>query len=156
MTPTHFKREDEGGLAHVSSNGFASNLSSGRTSPNFGTRARRAIPGAAAPVPDNNIVDDGMSRRKKKEAAGKKRGVDSPVRSGNATPIEAIPITPTPAATAAALEAEAALTSDDKKRRALMKKLTAIDMLKAKLASGEKLELTQHKKLERLVGPTFT
>ena len=52
---------------------------------------------------------------------------------------------------AAALEAEAALTSDDKKRRALMKKLTAIDQLKAKKAAGEKLELTQHKKLDRCV-----
>lgn len=45
-------------------------------------------------------------------------------------------------------EAEAALSSDDKKRRALMKKLTAIDQLKVKKASGEKLELTQHKKLD--------
>lgn len=30
-----------------------------------------------------------------------------------------------------------------------MKKLTAIDQLKAKKAAGEKLELTQHKKLDR-------
>lgn len=29
-----------------------------------------------------------------------------------------------------------------------MKKLTAIDQLKVKKAAGEKLELTQHKKLE--------
>lgn len=50
------------------------------------------------------------------------------------------------------MEAEAAaLSSDDKKRRALMKKLTAIDQLKAKKAAGEKLELTQHKKLDRWV-----
>lgn len=55
------------------------------------------------------------------------------------------------AATAAAAAAAAALSPDDKKRRALMKKLTAIDQLKAKKAAGEKLELTQHKKLERYV-----
>lgn len=100
-----------------------------------------------------------MSRRKKKEAAGKKgNGVDSPVRSGNATPIETIVVKPalSSAATAAALEAEAALSSDDKKKRALMKKLTAIEMLKAKLAGGEKLELTQHKKLERSVFSFFS
>lgn len=46
-------------------------------------------------------------------------------------------------------EAEAALSSDDKKRRALMKKLTAIDQLKVKKDNGEKLELTQYKKLDR-------
>lgn len=57
---------------------------------------------------------------------------------------------PVPVAAAAQLEAEAAaLSSDDKKRRALMKKLTAIDQLKAKKAAGDKLELTQHKKLDR-------
>lgn len=57
-------------------------------------------------------------------------------------------------AAAAQLEQEAAaasLSADDKKRRALMKKLTAIDQLKAKKAAGEKLELTQHKKLDRSV-----
>lgn len=43
------------------------------------------------------------------------------------------------------------LSSDDKKRRALMKKLTAIDQLKVKKDNGEKLELTQHKKLDSLV-----
>jgi hypothetical protein len=54
-------------------------------------------------------------------------------------------------AAAAAAAAAAALSPDDKKRRALMKKLTAIEQLKAKKAAGEKLELTQHKKLERSV-----
>lgn len=43
------------------------------------------------------------------------------------------------------------LSSDDKKRRALMKKLTAIDQLKVKKDAGEKLELTQYKKLDSSV-----
>lgn len=94
---------------------------------------------------------EGQSRRKKKEA-GKK----SATNSGAATPVVEQPkVVQSPALVAAALEAEAALTSDDKKRRALMKKLTAIDQLKAKKAAGEKLELTQHKKLDRCVRPLF-
>ena len=97
---------------------------------------------------------EGKSRKKKKEAnANKKKGNDSN-GSGASTPqvVESnafkTPMNGTPNVTAAISEAEAALSSDDKKRRALMKKLTAIDQLKVKKASGEKLELTQHKKLE--------
>lgn len=53
-----------------------------------------------------------------------------------------------------AVAAAEALSSDDKKRRALMKKLTAIEQLKVKKNNGEKLELTQHKKLERCAPPS--
>lgn len=35
-----------------------------------------------------------------------------------------------------------------------MKKLTAIEQLKVKKNNGEKLELTQHKKLERCAPPS--
>jgi translation initiation factor 2A len=40
------------------------------------------------------------------------------------------------------------LTPEDKKRRALQKKLGAIEALKARRAAGEKLEKTQEKKIE--------
>lgn len=41
-----------------------------------------------------------------------------------------------------------ALSPEDKKRRALQKKLGAIEALKAKRDAGEKLEKTQEKKIE--------
>lgn len=40
------------------------------------------------------------------------------------------------------------LSPEDKKRRALMKKLTAIEQLKERRKRGEKLEMTQVKKIE--------
>ena len=43
---------------------------------------------------------------------------------------------------------ESPLTPEDKKRRALQKKLGAIEALKAKRAAGEKLEKTQEKKID--------
>lgn len=45
-------------------------------------------------------------------------------------------------------EANSTLTPEEKKRRALVKKLGAIEALKAKRAAGEKLEKTQEKKIE--------
>lgn len=146
LTPTLFKREDEGGLAYNPANG-ANNFPSsgnGRTSPSFQSRGRRTIPGAAAPVAEEGAAE-ATSRRGKKKENQKKNA------SGASTPLAApVAAAPVPVAAAATLEAEAAaLSSDDKKRRALMKKLTAIDQLKAKKAAGEKLELTQHKKLDR-------
>ncbi|KAK4699480.1 translation initiation factor 2A, partial [Phenoliferia sp. Uapishka_3] len=146
-TPTFFKREDEGGIAYNPTNGTNNFPSSGngRTSPNFQSRGRRTIPGAAAPDAAPADGEDGKSRRKKKEA-NKKKGDSSNGPSGAATPV-VVEVVPEPINLAAVAAAEA-LSSDDKKRRALMKKLTAIDQLKTKKESGEKLELTQYKKLE--------
>lgn len=151
LTPTLFKREDEGGLAYVPSNG--SNLfpasSNGRTSPTFQSRGRRTIPGAATPTDSTVEVDtDGASRRKKKETNKGRKNDSSAAHSGASTPAIVEVVAPIPVLSAAAMQAEAALTELDKKRRALMKKLMAIDQLKVKKASGEKLELTQHRKLE--------
>lgn len=149
-TPASYKREDEGGLAYNPTNGTNNFPSSGngRTSPTFQSRGRRTIPGAATPDAAAPDADDGQSRRKKKEANKKKGRQDgSNANSGAATPVVEPPQPdPTPILAAAAAEV---LSSDDKKRRALMKKLTAIDQLKVKKDNGEKLELTQYKKLER-------
>lgn len=156
LTPTFFKREDEGGLAYVPSNG--ANLfpasGNGRTSPTFQSRGRRTIPGAAAPTTTDSPVDsdaDGKSRRKKKDNKGRN---DSAPHSGASTPspfVEVVVPAPVPILSAAAIQAAEALTEADKKRRALMKKLMAIDQLKVKKKMGEKLELTQEKKLDSWV-----
>lgn len=70
-TPLHFKREDEGGAAHVVSNGTQN------VGPNGFGRPRRAVPGAepveaAAPaprgVPGAEPVDDGAKKGKKKRS----------------------------------------------------------------------------------------
>ena len=157
LTPTVFKREDEGGLAYNPANG-ANNFPSsgnGRTSPSFQSRGRRTIPGAAPPAEEGADAAATTSRRGKKKENQQKKNANG--GSGASTPV-AEPAAPAPPAapTAQEVEAAAALSADDKKRRALMKKLTAIDQLKAKKAAGEKLELTQHKKLDRFVATSLS
>ncbi|KAI9147837.1 Eukaryotic translation initiation factor 2A [Paramyrothecium foliicola] len=76
-TPLHFKREDEGGAAHIASNGTPSTASNG-----FG-RPRRGIPGAelaesAGPnvrsVPGAEPTGDDAQKNKNKKRRGKKGG----------------------------------------------------------------------------------
>ncbi|SCZ90873.1 BZ3500_MvSof-1268-A1-R1_Chr1-3g02336 [Microbotryum saponariae] len=144
LTPTVYKREDEGGAAYDGTTAFPSSAN-GRTSPTFGAR-RRAIPGAAAPSGESGTTED-PSRRKKK--GNNNNGKNSANGSGAATPstgAAATPAVPVPQAAAEVLAGE--LSPIDKKRRALQKKLTAIEGLKEKKAAGEKLELTQYKKLD--------
>ncbi|KAK4052206.1 hypothetical protein OIO90_004428 [Microbotryomycetes sp. JL221] len=142
VTPTLFKREDEGGAAY-NPNGTSTFATNGRTSPNFsGRSARKPIPGAAIPGAasttdgDNNTAQ--QSRRAKKKENAAKKAAD-----GTATPVEDVVVDVKPAP-----EAISTLSPDDKKRRALVKKLTAIEQLKVKRDAGEKLELTQVKKLD--------
>ncbi|KAK4050388.1 hypothetical protein OIV83_003457 [Microbotryomycetes sp. JL201] len=138
-TPTLFKREDEGGAAY-NPNGASSFVTNGRTSPNFsGRNARKTIPGAAPAEGDQaqQQQQQQQSRRAKKKENAKKSGNDPAAETVVAAPAAA----PEP-------ESSSALSPDDKKRRALVKKLTAIEQLKVKRDAGEKLELTQHKKLE--------
>jgi translation initiation factor 2A len=75
-TPLHFKREDEGGAAHVVSNGVRES-----PAPNGFGRARRAIPGAelaeggsapARSVPGADSVGDDAQKNKNKKRRGKK------------------------------------------------------------------------------------
>lgn len=78
-TPLHFKREDEGGMAHSVSNGTQNVAPNG-----FGRGARRGIPGAelaepAAPttrtVPGAEPIEDGAAKKNKKKRS-KKSGAD--------------------------------------------------------------------------------
>jgi len=213
-TPSHFKREDEGGLAHFVSNGTSLVNSNG-----FG-RSRRQVPGAdlvdnlppgAASATPPGAADDDVSRaalknkkkreaKKAKEAAAKAGGLGvappdaprgpgdrSPERrdgqrsrsksNGGRSPSQNRPHgshpsrqnghTPTgpnkqnlsinskaaPAPAAPMAAPELSVTSPDKvspnekKRRALLKKMRAIDDLKMREAGGEKLEDTQIKKI---------
>lgn len=89
-TPLHFKREDEGGAAHVVSNGTQN------VGPNgFGGR-RRGVPGAepleSSPtirtVPGAEPIGDGDSKRKKKQRSKKNghgEGAPQPEHSGGAS-----------------------------------------------------------------------
>jgi translation initiation factor 2A len=123
------------------------------------------IPGFAQPIVGAISGDaddkDKPSRRKKKEANREKKEVEGAAAKA--------PETPQKAAVESEMQQQAAgmLTPEDKKRRALVKKLTAIETLKEKSAfwlslsllsiltvskrterRGENLELTQLKKLE--------
>lgn len=77
-TPLHFKREDEGGMAHSVSNGTQNVAPNG-----FGRGARRGVPGAelaepAAPaartVPGAEPVEDGAAKKNKKKRSKKSAG----------------------------------------------------------------------------------
>ncbi|GAA6002623.1 hypothetical protein JCM10207_007598 [Rhodosporidiobolus poonsookiae] len=152
LTPNVYKREDEGGAAY-SSNGANpfphSPSANGAGVPGLGQRGgRRGIPGAppaAAPAEDPLA-----GRRKKKGGKGKKDGGDSSAPgAGASTPLP--PPVPAPAPEPEpepVVELATALSPEDKKRRAIVKKLTAIEQLKQRKAAGEKLELTQYRKLE--------
>ncbi|TKA50047.1 hypothetical protein B0A53_06493 [Rhodotorula sp. CCFEE 5036] len=164
VTSNIYKREDEGGAAYTGSNGADlfphSRTANGAGNGGFSQRGnRRAIPGAPPGAAPN--AEDPLANRRKKKGGNKKgqqqadaSASDSAPGSGAATPSSLAPPVPhvAPAAaepTAAEVEAASgALSPEDKKRRAIVKKLTAIDQLKVKKAAGEKLELTQHKKLE--------
>lgn len=162
VTSNIYKREDEGGAAYTGSNGADlfphSRTANGAGNGGFSQRGnRRAIPGAPPGAAPN--AEDPLANRRKKKGGNKKgqqadaSASDSAPGSGAATPSLAPPVPHVaPAAaepTAAEVEAASgALSPEDKKRRAIVKKLTAIDQLKVKKAAGEKLELTQHKKLE--------
>lgn len=96
-TPVHFKREDEGGAAHIVSNGTSNIGQNG-----FGSRPRRQVPGAetveslppgAAPgsgsVPgaaaegDENLSKAALKNKKKREA---KKAKDAEAKASGLTP----------------------------------------------------------------------
>lgn len=232
-TPLHFKREDEGGAAHIYANGAGSGLANG-----FGRGKRREVPGAAPAekfVPgaapgggvslptagtgdEDNLTRTALKNKKKREAAKKakleqqqqqqgapgvpgapsgpangtneRQGRDGrehqirrdnrsphprsksrnnrdqdglkrsksksdrnthsqhPSRSGAETlaPPQAVEVPPK--SESPKPEALDTPSSNEKKLRGLNKKLRAIEELKARLASGEKLEETQLKKIK--------
>ncbi|KAH8174837.1 eukaryotic translation initiation factor eIF2A domain-containing protein [Sarocladium implicatum] len=83
-TPLHFKREDEGGAAHVVSNGTQN------VGPNGFGRQRRAVPGAETveppalavrSVPGAEPAGDENSGRNRKKKRGKKQGGETKLES---------------------------------------------------------------------------
>lgn len=157
--PTIFKREDEGGLPYTPSkaNGTEKTGIPGMSG-NMGTgRGRgKTVPGAAPRA-------DGADSSQKKGQQGKKGKPQQ--QQSNGQPKEklaedvaamniqdASPATPVKSHLSNGItqdqSAASQLTPEDKKRRALQKKLGAIEALKARRAAGEKLEKTQEKKIE--------
>lgn len=107
-TPLHFKREDEGGAAHVASNGSSGTSLSALAANGFG-RARRQVPGAelvelspaapvfvpgAEPVDSNDNLSKAALKNKKKrgnrkankDADGNNAGADNNNAGGLAPP----------------------------------------------------------------------
>jgi translation initiation factor 2A len=123
LTPSIFKREDEGGAPYVRPNGTptdgASSLAALAASPK-----RRTIPGAAAPAKAE--AKDAQPRRKKK--APEANGSPAPVAVAEPAPV----VVEEPSL--------ASLSPEDKKKRALLKKLGAIDQLKGASTSAERLQ----------------
>lgn len=73
MTPLHFKREDEGGAAHIVSNGTPS------IGPNGFGRPRHAVPGAEPAersIPGATPADDGASKASKNKKKRNKKAKD--------------------------------------------------------------------------------
>lgn len=126
----------------------------------------RSVPGAGPP---QNGQAEGSGSRKSGKKGGKKEngtptqelqdlslGGANGVNGAASGEVESTSVPVTPAKSALAhvngvaqdTVSGAPLTPEDKKRRALQKKLGAIDALKAKRDAGEKLEKTQEKKIE--------
>lgn len=107
---------------------------------------QRSVPGAAPPgAAPQQSQDNQGTRRKKSNKQQEKDG--QPQTNGNAS---------TPASASASAQSNSfaadvntnALSAEDKKRRALLKKLGAIEQLKQRLDNGESLEKTQEKKID--------
>jgi translation initiation factor 2A len=122
-TPAAFKREDEGGVAHI--NG----------TPNGIPSRDRVVPGLAPSEPKEEKKP--RSRKKKDKSATTTEQSTGTVAP---PPTPAFPPAPEPAGIS---------PEDLKKQRALLKKLRAIEELKLRQAGGEKLEKTQEQKIEK-------
>ncbi|ODQ56482.1 translation initiation factor eIF-2A [Saitoella complicata NRRL Y-17804] len=132
-TPTHFKREDEGGARHVMGEDRA--LNGATNGQRLVPGAHRTVPGAApAAAAQEQLSKNALKNKKKREAAKKAKEEEQPEEV-------AVP-EPAPAADDAP-----AAGAEDKKTRALLKKLRAIEELKVRVGKGEKLEDTQIKKI---------
>lgn len=143
LTPTIFKREDEGG-APSHPPGGAGASTNGTSAATFQPGRRRHVPGAPVPGAENGAVNGAANGKQSKK--GKKSAAGSPAGSA--------PQTPSLQATTSALEPISANDGDgdaeatQKKIRNLSKKLKAITELKDKMGKGEVLEATQIKKIE--------
>jgi len=152
-TPSHFKREDEGGAPYIASTngGINGHSTRGRGGGPPGAAPRKGVPGAA---PKTNEVPAQKNKKKQQPQATESRpSPDKPEqtnKNGNQQVVNHSQES-TIAQNQAGMPEEAplgALSPEDKKRRSLMKKLTAIEQLKERRKKGEKLELTQIKKID--------
>jgi translation initiation factor 2A len=122
--PVAFKREDEGGVPYTN----------GLTAPKV-----RVVPGLG---PVENKEDKKTRNRKKKEKTEK------PPSKEIAEVVDPVSV-PEPPATPPVPESSSLSADDGKRQRALLKKLRAIEELRLRQASGEKLEKTQLQKMEK-------
>jgi len=155
--PTIFKREDEGGLPYTPSkaNGTEKTGIPGLSGNTGAGRGRgKTVPGAA-PRADGA---DGGQKKGQQGKKGKQQQNNGQQKEKLVDDLAAMSVQDVPPATpvkshlsngvAQDQSAASQLTPEDKKRRALQKKLGAIEALKARRAAGEKLEKTQEKKIE--------
>ncbi|PFH53541.1 hypothetical protein AMATHDRAFT_137237 [Amanita thiersii Skay4041] len=172
-TPSIYKREDEGGIPHVSTNGSNSGTSTptrgGYThrsgvppgAPGYGQAAngqgRKSVPGA--PSSGGANPDQGDKKNRKKKGGKKENGGDnaegnsgtptnSNERRGNSKKVNGEIMTSDEPDPATAPAQENGLDATAKKIRNLTKKLKAIEELKEKAKRGERLEATQVRKME--------
>ncbi|KAK2939009.1 WD40/YVTN repeat-like-containing domain superfamily [Fusarium oxysporum f. sp. vasinfectum] len=167
-TPLHFKREDEGGAAHVVSNGLPN------VGPNGFGRPRRAVPGAdlaeqaptvrtvpgAEPLGDENSSNlappphdrghgsghEGRSPERRNHR-NRSQSRNNQARSRSNTHRNGHGHHAHQSQGAGGAAPDAAQNPNAKKIRSLQKKVRAIEDLEMRLAGGEKLEDTQLKKI---------
>ncbi|KAK9457570.1 eukaryotic translation initiation factor eIF2A-domain-containing protein [Dipodascopsis uninucleata] len=155
-TPLMFKREDEGGLA--SSNGSSSESGTIRQQRSKGSA--RVVPGAAparTDTPDESLSKTALRNKKKREAKKAREKETEPAVMTEPAPTNgstksingaATPKRASPAPIATVASPPASDPQNEKKYRALMKKLRAIEDLRARQVKGEKLEDTQITKIK--------
>ncbi|KAF8507615.1 eukaryotic translation initiation factor eIF2A-domain-containing protein [Gautieria morchelliformis] len=166
--PSIFKREDEGGVPHRSSNGMSTPPRGYTRSPvpgsnpngnsdyngKGGRNGRKPhVPGApTSPPPGDGGEKRGKQKRKKKDGREAENGASKAAPpsqvSANGTPVVR-PATPVDNTSAIIPVTESAsLDPIAKKVRNLNKKIKAIEELKEKTRRGERLEATQLKKMD--------
>ena len=153
-TPMVYRREDEGGAPHTPAKSTEKPGIPGMTAPQGqqnGKGRGRVVPGAA---PQQDRGNKGQQQQNKKgPRSNNASGTASPAQqpepaATNGFSAPATPARPSLTNGVSQNDVTSPLTPEDKKRRALQKKLGAIEALKAKRESGEKLEKTQEKKIE--------
>ncbi|KZO89756.1 translation initiation factor eIF-2A [Calocera viscosa TUFC12733] len=170
-TPDVYKREDEGGAAWVPSSGATTptkqpHQTNGHTGTNGhaarGRGGHRYVPGAPTPQPVEE--KEKTSRRKKANKKKDANGAESPAAIDGAADDAVSAQPPVEALTKLSIEPEASRSEASpmepvtpggdgldpvaKKIRSLTKKLKAIEELKDKAKRGEKMEMTQLRKME--------
>lgn len=110
----------------------------------------KTVPGAGPRLDGSDVQKKGSQQKKiKQQNNGQQR--DKLVDDVAGLSVHDAPSTPAKSHISNGVAQDQAgtpLTPEDKKRRALQKKLGAIEALKARRAAGEKLEKTQEKKIE--------